>query len=72
MSDDGQKYYLFYFIPNIYINFIIIILYFVKKTEVSQKIFFLKTKQGFILFIVKNKCPYFIQPPPLKKINYCI
>jgi hypothetical protein len=22
-------------------------------------------------FIDKNECPYFIQPPPLQKINYC-
>lgn len=51
MSNDSQKYYLFYFIPNIYINFIIIILYFVKKTEVSQNIFFFKQNKSLQLKI---------------------
>jgi len=51
MYNDGQKYYLFYFIPSIYFHIIIIIiiititfitiLYFVKKTEVTQNIFLL-------------------------------
>lgn len=55
-----------------YLKFILILFllfYILLRKLRSVKTFFFVIKQGFI---VKNECLYFIQPPTLQKINYCI